>query len=196
MACISDRIEGQGCNGLKNMRKKNDIVSCPSETVWVERINKGRKKASINMASNLSEIFWPEFITKRDCVFIARKGASTDLSYPVQTESDSSHTHILDLFDHKAHSKRAPFFKTTHPDFKLGFELGRKICYMWALKLMHDFPQSDFRVYLHGLDPIVRFHKIRKCVPNWAEPKDLGTQIKADKALILDTRELRKLRRK
>ncbi len=104
----------------------------------------------------------------------------------------SSHTHIFDILDHKAGLKREPFYDAKHSHFKSAYAIGRKICLMWALKLLHDFPREDFRVYLHGFDPIVRFHKIRKGIPNWAEAKSCRKEIKKGEVVILDTRDLRK----
>jgi hypothetical protein len=155
------------------------------------------KKIPINSGIELAGLFWPKFVKIKGCIFLKRNfqgenpGRNLDVSYPVQTESDSSHTHILDYFAHKAGLRREPFFDSKHPDFKKAYEIGRTLCHLWASKLKQDFPKDDFRIYLHGFDPIVRFHKIRKGIPNWAEPIYWQGEIKAGNALILDTRKVK-----
>jgi hypothetical protein len=139
---------------------------------------------------------WPEFIVVKGCVFLKSQWSGdarhVDLEHPVQQESDANHTHILDYFKHRAGTDRKPFFKTKHPDFLLACELGKTICHMWASKLAMDFPRWDFRVYYHGLDPVVRFHRIRKGMRNWLDPADRNEEVQAGSILILDTRRLRK----
>jgi hypothetical protein len=146
----------------------------------------------IKYGADLAELFWPEFVSSRGCVFLKREKPARkwDASHPVTMESDASHTQILDGFEHRAGLKRAPFYNRRHPDFKQAYEIGRIVCQLWARKLQQDFPRDNFRVYLHGFDPIVRFHKIRDGLANWAEPKQWRTEIKAGNAMILDTSKM------
>lgn len=155
------------------------------------------KKIPINSGIELAELFWPEFVKIKGCIFLKRDlhgenpARTLDVSYPITTESDSSHTHILECFAHKAGLNREPFFDSKHPDFKKGYTIGKTVCHLWACKLKLDFPTDNFRVYLHGFDPIVRFHKIRKGIPNLAEPRHWQAEIKVGNALILDTRKFK-----
>lgn len=152
------------------------------------------KMASVQAAADFADLFWPEFVEINGCVFLKRERVSkkVDTSYPVETESASSHTHIFDFVHHKAGLRREPFYDAKHPDFKKAYQIGRIMCLLWALKLKRDFPSDHFRVYLHGFDPIVRFHKIRKGVPNWIEAKDHQRSIESGKVMIVDTRAFEK----
>jgi hypothetical protein len=152
------------------------------------------KKPSVHIAKHLLELFWPDFTVIKGCVFLKSLNIDSriDVSYPNQTESDMNHTHILDLVRHNAGMNRTPCFKSTHPDFKVAYHIGRNLCFMWAYKLMQDFPRDNFRVYLHGFEPIVRFHKIRRGIPNWIEAKNFKQDIRAGKVAILDTSKMRK----
>lgn len=155
------------------------------------------KKLSVNRAEHLLKLFWPEFSEIKGCVFLKSLGYNSriDVSDPTYAESDGNHTHMLDLFRHDSVGKRRGY-KSTHPDFKAAYRIGKKLCVIWAYKLMDDFPNDDFRVYLHGHDPTLRFHKIRKGIPNWLELKHFNPkEVRAGKIMILDTTTMRRRNR-
>ena len=151
---------------------------------------------TVKQGRALTSVLWPEFKVVGDCVFLETEWKTSkhlyDPKYRMQSEVDINHVHVLECFTHGASSTRAPFYKTKHPDFVFASDLGRAMCQMWAAKLAIDLPKSDFRVYFHGLDPIVRFHKIRRGEGNWIETKDHKKEIRSGKLLILDTREILK----
>jgi hypothetical protein len=105
------------------------------------KIRKKRKK-------ELGELFWPEFVVVDGCTFLKFQYAANphllDVSFPMQSESDINHTHILDeCFEHAAMIRKDPFFNAKHPDFLKACEMGKAICNLWALKLLNDFPKED-----------------------------------------------------
>jgi len=155
----------------------------------------GMSEIQVKTAKHYADLFWPEFVVVDDCVFLKSEWEINshvyDPRFPTQSESDMSHTHILDLVRHGARIEEEPCFDQKHPDFTVGCQLGRTICRMWAAKLLLDFPQHDFRVYFHGFDPIVRFHKVRQGERNWIEDHECEDKINAGTLMILDTRKMR-----
>jgi hypothetical protein len=153
-------------------------------------------KAHKKRNHKLADLLWPEFVVMRGCFFLKfQYEANPHLfyaSFPTQSESEINHTHILDYFQHSAGIQKDPFFNLAHPDFLRACEIGKAVCGLWASKLLNDFPKEDFCIYYHGLDPIVRFHKIRKRTANWTEAKYFPKEIKNGEIVILDTRILRK----
>jgi hypothetical protein len=80
----------------------------------------------------------------------------------VAAEGFDSHTHLLDLFAHRAKLRREPWWNSRHPDFARACRLGEIMCETWAAKLRRDFPDEDYAVFCTRDDnPIVRFHRIR-----------------------------------
>jgi hypothetical protein len=105
-------------------------------------------------------------------------------------EAFHNHTHVFDLFAHRAYLKRAPWVDRTHPDFAAACRLGEIMCETWAAKLRHDFPDEDYAVMCTRDDnPIVRFHKIREGEETWIDPGQwpLGT------VLLIHSRNGRRL---
>ena len=153
------------------------------------------RKIHVKTAKQYADLFWPEFVVVDDCVFLKLEWDINshlyDPQFPTQSESDMSHTHILDLVRHGGEIEEEPCFDEKHPDFAIGCQLGRMICRMWTAKLLLDFPQHDFRIYFHGFDPIVRFHKARKGERNWIEDHECREDLDAGTVMILDTRNLR-----
>jgi hypothetical protein len=153
------------------------------------------RRIHVNTARQYADLFWPEFVVVDDCVFLKSEWEINphlyDRDYPTQSESDMSHTHVLDLVQHGAGLEHEPWFDEDHPDFVAACQLGKTMCRMWAAKLLLDFPQDDFRVYFHGFDPIVRFHKIRSGVQNLMEDEHCADRIRDGSILIVDTRQLR-----
>jgi len=154
------------------------------------------RKIHVNIGKQYADLFWPEFVSVDGLVFLRSwcpgRLCEQDTRYPTQTESDMSHTHVFDVIRHKAGIPEEPSYDERHADFVAAYELGRTICRMWAAKLLLDFPQDDFRVYLHGFDPIVRFHKVRDGEPNWVEQDQCPESIKSGKTMIIDTRDLKR----
>lgn len=147
----------------------------------------------IKTAQIVLDLLWPEFVVVDDCVFLKEEWLVNkhcyDPKYPMQSESDMNHTHILQYLKHDAGSRRAPYFKTKHPDFIAACAFAKKICWAWAGKLAVEFRRDTFRVYYCGFDPIVRFHKVRKGEANWVEPSDWPDGIALGKVLILEARK-------
>ena len=153
------------------------------------------------LSKNLASLFWPEFVVVGDCIFIKSKNThkgnrhlyNEAAAYPMETEAEINCRNILvECFQHDARAKKAPFYKTRHPDFLRACEMGRAICALWASKLMNDFPNADFRVYFHGFMPIVRFHKVRRRKANFFEAKHYPNEIENGEVVILDTRILKR----
>ena len=90
-----------------------------------------------------------------------------------EAEFNHNHTHVLDLFDHRAGLEDEPFYDSRHPDFQAACEFGRLMAASWAAKLAEDFPGRRFRVYFtRDSDPIVRFHQVREREPAYLDPRD------------------------
>jgi hypothetical protein len=154
-------------------------------------------KVHKQLSKNLAGLFWPEFAFVQDCIFIKDRYKSNhhlfDASFPVQSEANINYSNILvECFQHDARAKKAPFYKTRHPDFLRACEIGKAICNLWASKLMNDFPNDDFRIYFHGFMPIVRFHKVRKGTTNFLEAKHFPEEIENGEVIILDARILKR----
>lgn len=149
-------------------------------------------KPHISAASEILGLLWPEFTVIKGCVFLKGVVSTTvDTRFPSETEWAENHIHILDYFTHGAELRREPFFNSRHSDFKAAGVLGRQMCFMWAHKLRQDFPRWHFRVYFHGFDPIVRFHKVRKGEEPVVREKHWKKEIASGARVIVDTRKLR-----
>jgi len=143
-------------------------------------------KPRVSTGMAILALLWPEFVAVKGCVFLKSvMRSSMDTRFPTRTEFDENHVHLLDHFTHGARMRREPFFDSQHPDFVAVSALGRDVCFMWAHKLRQDFPRWHFRVYLHGFDPIVRFHRVRA-----REEPVIGDEDRKGELLIVDTRRL------
>src|SRR5580658_6957956 len=147
-----------------------------------------QKQVSVGIAGELLQVFWPEFIEERGCVFAAFQGgagsAGSETS-KTETECFINHTHIMDELSNKAtfqHRENVSkeldeieeIYDESHPDFITACELGKTMARMWAIKLKADFPNERFRVYYTQHDnPIVRFHKVRPNEHVWLSDEEL-----------------------
>jgi hypothetical protein len=128
---------------------------------------------SVSVALKVSEVLWPDFVQEHGCVFLGRhSGSNPPPASDTATgwESFVNHTHILDEFTNCAEKivGEDVIYLEDHPDFISACELGRRIAWLWALKLRIDFPADRFRVYYTQYDnPVVRFHKVRDGEPCW-----------------------------
>lgn len=147
-----------------------------------------QKVVSVGIATELLQVFWPEFLRQNGCVFAAFHGGSgvaENDQGKTERECFINHTHVMDEFSNAAtfqHMERISeeldeieeIYDEAHPDFITACELGRKIAQMWALKLKTDFPTERFRVYYTQYDnPIVRFHKVRPDEHVWLSDEEL-----------------------
>lgn len=162
-----------------------------------------QKRISVRTASDLVQIFWPDFVEENGCIFAGFQPHGGDNKEGDKTERECfvNHTHILDEFRDQATSENRkqisesldtvePTYDERHPDFIAACNLGIKIAKMWATKLKLDFPQDRFRVYYTQYDnPIVRFHKVRADEPQWLSDKALqaATDASFRNAVIYDT---------
>ena len=147
-------------------------------------------KPRVSTALSIAALLWPDFEVVKGCVFLKGLTSPTDTRFPSRTEFDENHVHLLDYFAHDARVRRKPFFNSRHPDFVSASNLGRSVCLMWAYKLRHDFPRWHFRVYFHGFDPIVRFHRVRPRETPVMGDNDRKSEIELGALLIVDTRRL------
>lgn len=149
-------------------------------------------KPRVSTATTIAALLWPEFVVAKGCVFLKEAvPALIETRFPSRTEFDENHVHLLECFTHGARIRREPFFDSYHRDFVAVSALGRNICFMWAHKLRQDFPRWHFRVYFHGFDPIIRFHRVRPREGPVIGDRDMREEIKSGKLLIIDTRRLR-----
>jgi hypothetical protein len=84
-------------------------------------------------------------------------------------------------------------YNVDHPDFASACELGKRIAWLWALKLRMDFPSDRFRVYYTQYDnPIVRFHKVRDGESHWLSDEALqtATDRSFENAIVYDTAKI------
>ncbi len=158
-----------------------------------------KHKVSARTATDLLHIFYPDFVEIDGSVFLAWEKPKK-ISDPengldhIGMESFVNHTHMIDLFKHKADRKPKGenddcFYDIEHPDFLLLCQLGKSIAEIWFQKLKADFPQYEFRVYYTQEDnPIVRFHRVRINEPNWIDEEQCIEDIKQKKIIIHDTR--------
>jgi hypothetical protein len=150
------------------------------------------RKPRIANVMPIAELLWPEFAVVKGCVFLKRfVPAREDIRFPSRTEWDENHVHLLDYFTHGAKVRSEPFFNSHHPDFLAAEALGRKVCFMWAHKLRQDFPRWHFRVYFHGFEPTVRFHRVRAREAPEIGDQDRKEEIKTGELVIVDTRKLK-----
>jgi hypothetical protein len=158
------------------------------------------RRVSIGTAIELlHDVFWPEFVEVDGCVFLAwLKSNGLEHKYGrTETEASENHTHMIDLFNHKADHRPIDenddrFYNSEHPDFKLLCEMGKALAEIWFRKLMIDFPSYDFRVYYTQNDnPIVRFHRVRLGETNWLDKSDWPEAIERGEIIIYDTRAIR-----
>jgi len=139
---------------------------------------------------SIAALLWPEFAVVKGCVFLKQAlRPSIEAVFPSRTEFDENHVHLLDYFNHGAHLRREPFFDSRRRDFIAASNLGRMLCFMWAHELRQDFPRWHFRVYFHGFEPIVRFHRIRGREEPIMRERDWKKEIRSGEILILDTRK-------
>ncbi|MFC7339670.1 hypothetical protein ACFQY0_20970 [Haloferula chungangensis] len=95
---------------------------------------------SFNLAVAFSSLFWPEFVTHDDCVFMAPFRDHDAQNYqrlPTGCDDDKTRTevtlnnqHLLDLFPNEK----------ARPTREQVIYLGRTLKDMWQLKLNRDFP--------------------------------------------------------
>ena len=151
------------------------------------------REIHVKTANDYAGIFWPEFVEKDGCVYLQREWQVNlhNPEKPSESEWDMNHTHIIDIVKHHLWIEEEPWLDEHHPDWAVACELGLTMSRMWAAKLLLDFPRDDFRVYFHGFDPIVRFHKVRDGVPNAVEHQDWFDGIRDGSVVIIDTRTLR-----
>lgn len=141
----------------------------------------------------LEDLFWPQFLKKGGCVFLASTCPDRvvlDDSLPDRTslESFHNHLHLLDGFRHGATLREEPFFDAEHPDFQAACAVGKTVAALWRAKLSHDFPSERFLVYFTAHDdPIVRFHVVRPGEPPWLEPSEWPEDVAAGRVLVLPT---------
>jgi len=158
-----------------------------------------RQTATVAAALEISRVLWPNFVEEEGCVFLDwHSGSGPPPSNDTATgwESFVSHTHILDQFDNCAEKviSEDVIYLEDHPDFISACELGRRIAWLWALKLKIDFPADRFRVYYTQYDnPIIRFHKVRDGEPHWLSDEALNsaTECSFRNAIIYDTAKIR-----
>jgi hypothetical protein len=149
-------------------------------------------KPRISIVTTIAALLWPEFAVVKGCVFLKEVASPRiDTRFPTYTEFVVNHVHLLDHFTHGAGIRREPFFDSHHRDFIAASKLGRTICFTWAYKLRQDFPRWHFRVYLHGFDPIVRFHRVRPREQPVVKDKDWSKAIRSGECMIVDTRKLK-----
>ena len=165
-----------------------------------------QKQVSVGIASELRQVFWPDFIEESGCVFAAFHGGEGPAGSGTKTDWECfvNHTHVMDEFFNNATFQRREniskeldeieeIYDESHPDFVTACELGRAIARMWATKLKADFPNEQFRVYYTQYDnPIVRFHKVRPDEHVWLTDEELlgATDPSFRDALIYDTEHL------
>jgi hypothetical protein len=160
---------------------------------------------SVRTAKDLAQLFWPDFVELRGCVFAAFQCGEVEPNQlpdgKTETECFINHTHVLDEFHNSAISEAREHFSDqldviedtynhAHPDFIAACDVGIRMAEMWALKLKADFPQSRFRVYYTQYDnPVVRFHKVRVDEPVWLSDDALqsATDPSFRNAVIHDT---------
>lgn len=150
----------------------------------------------VTTAHQLSSLFWPSF-ELRDGVILLTGTPTPELSrFDTLSEAEAfySHTHVFDCFRHAIPSVHNPEWDTespnpTHAEFALAWDLAKRMGHMWLSKLVHDFPQARFRVYVTKLDePIVRYHRVRENEADWYRDDSAGTQIACGEVVIYDSR--------
>jgi hypothetical protein len=152
-----------------------------------------RPAPEVGTALAVSKWLWPEFQRVGGGTFLRSTAPHKDwhpTSDLLDQEAFSNHTHVFDVFAHRAYFKRAPWFDQAHPDFAAACHLGEIMCETWAAKLRRDFPDEDYAVICSRDDnPIVRFHKIREGAETWIDPGDCppGT------VLLIHSRDGRRL---
>ena len=165
-----------------------------------------QKQVSVGIASELLQVFWPDFIEQSGCVFAAFHGEAGPAGSDTKTawECFINHTHVMDefvnnaTFQHRENISKEldeieEIYDESHPDFVRACELGKTMARMWAIKLKADFPNEQFRVYYTQYDnPIVRFHKVRPNEDVWLTDEELldATDPSFRDALIYDTEHL------
>jgi hypothetical protein len=148
-----------------------------------------QQSVSVRTASELLQIFWPDFVDVDGCIFARFQcsgGPINELSEgKTETECFINHTHVLDEFHNDATSAHRDAvsedfevveetYDPAHPDFVTACEIGRQMARLWAMKLKSEFPNERFRVYYTQYDnPIVRFHKVRINEPVWLTNEQL-----------------------
>ena len=164
-----------------------------------------QKAVSIGTASQILQVFWPDFVEVDGCFYARFQYAGGPVKQlsdgKTETECFINHTHIFDEFRNEATREEIEnvseelevveeFYDTSHPDFITACEIGREMARMWALKLKLDFPQHRFRVYYTQYDnPIVRFHMVRMDEALWLTDEALrcSSEPSFRDAMIFDT---------
>ena len=147
----------------------------------------------ITSAASIVRTLWPDF-EQRDGAFLLAGTATPQLDqFASLTEAEAfySHTHLVDLFDHKMQYIYDADVEGERPDPSdpehiLSWNLAQRIAQMWLQKLRWDFPTERFRVYATRYDdPIVRFHKVRDGETLWLQ--DSATDISDPGYVVFDT---------
>jgi hypothetical protein len=141
------------------------------------------RRLSIKSADWLRARFWPDFVERAGCVFVAFQISDSTVGPPsgtlTQWELFVNHTHIWDEFRSAAcpHpdmtnvpvAEEVPaIYIENHPEFLQAKQIGETMARMWATKLSQDFPADRFRVYyLHYDHACLRFHKVRADEDSW-----------------------------
>ena len=149
-----------------------------------KRQSRRTEPPDISTALEVARWFWPEFKRVGDGTFLgptlfpgSKQLTPEDLEKGMRggremldEEAFYNHTHVFDLFAHRAYSLRGPPFDRGHPDFAAACRLGVILCEVWAAKLRRDFPNEDYAVICTRDDnPIVRFHKVREDRALWLD---------------------------
>ena len=167
--------------------------------IQFQSVDQHEQPPTIKAALRVAKTLWPEFVIEHGCVFLGwHSGSNPPPANDTATgwESFINHTHILDEFENAAEKfvGEEVVYAEDHPDFVAACDLGRRIAFLWALKLKTDFPSERFRVYYTQYDnPIVRFHKVRDGEAYWLPDEVLQTATDPSfrDALIYDTARIR-----
>lgn len=150
----------------------------------------------LSTARKLADVFWPEFREVDGAVVL------TDVPIPLPSAREGSlseferfhgHTHVQDLFRWDVPRTYDPEWDSERPDaaspeFVAAWELAQRIGQMWLAKLVVQFPNYRFRVYVTKLDdPIVHFHRARDGERPWFTDEQAATQVAEGTLLVLDS---------
>jgi hypothetical protein len=165
------------------------------------------KRVSVGVATELLEVFWPNFVEENGHVYAAfQRGMDSAETHGSKTEWECfvNHTHVMDEFSNAATFRHWEKFSEEldaveetydekHPDFIAACEIGRRMAQLWATKLKIDFPNERFRIYYTQYDnPVVRFHKVRPDERVWLTDRELlnSSDRSFKDAVIYDTDRL------
>lgn len=147
------------------------------------------EQESISVANSIAKVLWPEFVVVDDHVFFRWAAPEkVDLARwhdRTEVEATLNHTHVLDLFAHRASLDAEPWWNQSHPDFKAACEFGLAWAEAISAKLAKDFPERRFRVYYTEQDnPVVRFHQEHAGEEPWLSPEGNQEEL-ASGALVI-----------